>query len=83
MRTKQSLFCKQVFFISFLLFSCMTLLAQNPTNYSGKWEYDKSKSDKEETGNSSFEGAIIMEINQNSSIITFGNTFFHPGIGAG
>lgn len=39
----------------------MTLLAQNPTNYSGKWEYDKSKSDKEETGNSSFEGAIIME----------------------
>ena len=65
--------------ISFLLLSSLTLIAQTPTNFSGKWEFDKTRSDKDETGDASFDGTIVLEINQNSNLITFTSTFFLPG----
>lgn len=65
--------------ISFFLLSFSALSAQTPTNFSGKWEFDKSGSDKEETGDASFDGTIIMEIRQNSATITFTSTFIRPG----
>jgi hypothetical protein len=53
--------------------------AQSQTNFSGRWEFDKTNSDKEERGDASFNGTIILEITQNSDTITFTNTFFLPG----
>jgi hypothetical protein len=53
--------------------------AQAPANFSGKWEFDKNLSDKGETGDASFNGTIIMEINQVPATITFINTYFRPG----
>jgi hypothetical protein len=66
-------------FICLFLFSSTILSAQGPTNLSGKWEFDKSASDKEETGDASFNGKIILEIRQKSDSILFFNTFFIPG----
>jgi hypothetical protein len=64
---------------SLFLLSIMNIRAQIPANFSGKWEFDKSKSDKEEVGDASFNGTIILEIKQNSTIITFEVTFILPG----
>jgi hypothetical protein len=66
-------------FISLFLLSSLYLIAQTPTNFSGKWEFDKARSDKEETGDASFNGIIVLEINQGSNLITFTHTFFLPG----
>jgi hypothetical protein len=68
----------EISLISLFLLSFITLDAQTPTNFSGKWEFDKVQSDKEETGDASFDGAIILEIKQNSSLISFANTFILP-----
>jgi hypothetical protein len=65
--------------ISLLLISSMPIKAQTPTNFSGRWEFDKTKSDKDETGDASFDGTIILEIKQNSDTISFSNTFYLPG----
>jgi hypothetical protein len=65
--------------ISILLLSSTILKAQSSTNFSGKWEFDKVRSDKEENGDASFDGTIILEIIQNSSTISFANTFILPG----
>lgn len=65
--------------ISLFLLLFLGAKAQTPTNFSGKWEFDKVNSDKEETGDASFDGTIILEINQNSDIITFTNSFIMPG----
>lgn len=63
----------------FLLFS-IAVKAQTPANYSGKWQYDKALSDKDERGNYSFNGTIIMEITQNAAIIKITNTFIRTGM---
>jgi hypothetical protein len=63
----------------FLLLSALNLQAQTPTVYSGKWEFDKARSDKDETGDYSFEGTIILDIKQDASTISFANTFKRPG----
>jgi hypothetical protein len=65
--------------VSFLLFS-LAVKAQTPADYSGKWQYDKALSDKDERGNSSFNGTIIMEIIQDAATITITNTFIRPGM---
>ena len=65
--------------ISLFIISSLALNAQTPTNFSGKWEFDKTNSDKDERGDASFNGTIILEIKQNSDTITFTNTFFLPG----
>ncbi len=64
---------------SILLLSALNLQAQTPTVYSGQWEFDKVRSEKDETGDYSFEGIIILEIKQNAATISFGNTFKRPG----
>jgi hypothetical protein len=62
------------------LVTSLTLKGQTPTNFSGRWEFDQDRSDKDKTGNVSFNGTIILEINQNSATITFTNTFIRPGM---
>jgi hypothetical protein len=64
---------------SLFLISSLNLKAQTPANFSGKWEFDKARSDKDETGDASFDGTIILEIKQNSTIITSSGTFILPG----
>jgi hypothetical protein len=66
-------------FISMLIVFSLNLYSQSPANFTGKWEFDKAGSDKDERGDASFDGKIILEINQNSETITFTNTFFIPG----
>jgi hypothetical protein len=65
--------------ISLFIISSLALNAQTPTNFSGKWEFDKTNSDKDERGDASFNGTIVLEIKQNSDTISFTNTFFIPG----
>jgi hypothetical protein len=66
-------------FILLIAFSSLSLFAQTPTDFSGKWEFDKARSDKSDRGDASFDGKIIMEIVQNSETFAFINTFFIPG----
>ena len=61
-----------------LLYSSM-LIAQTPADFSGKWEFDKARSDKNETGDASFNGTIILEIKQTAGLILFTNTYIIPG----
>lgn len=65
--------------ISLFAIYSFSLNAQTPANFSGKWEFDKTNSDKDERGDASFNGTIILEIRQNSDTISFTNTFFMPG----
>lgn len=57
----------------------MTLIAQTTTNFTGKWEFDKAASDKDEVGEASFDGKIIMEIKLDSDSVSFTHTYFIPG----
>jgi hypothetical protein len=66
--------------ISLLLITLSALNAQTPANFTGKWEFDKARSDKGERGDASFKGTIIMEIKQDASTMTFANTFIRPGM---
>jgi hypothetical protein len=67
-------------FISLFLLQSLVIGAQIPANFSGKWQYDKSSSDKEETGNYSFSGSIVMEITQDTAIIKFTETYIRSGM---
>ena len=69
----------KVSLILVLLLSALNLQAQTPIVYSGKWEFDKTRSDKDETGDYSFDGIIILEIKQDAATISFANTFKRPG----
>jgi hypothetical protein len=66
--------------ISVLFFTLTALNAQTPTGFAGKWEFDKARSDKGETGDASFKGTIILGIYQDVAIMTFANTFIRPGM---
>jgi len=77
-RNRQNEIIRTLFISLFITFS-MALKAQTPTNFSGRWEFDKVNSDKDDRGDASFNGTIILEIKQNSDTITFSNTFFLPG----
>jgi hypothetical protein len=55
----------------------MNLKAQTPTNFSGKWEFDKTKSSPGFV-ESNYDGTVIMQIIQNSSTIKFYDTYIHP-----
>jgi hypothetical protein len=63
--------------ILMLLLSSMALKAQNPTDFSGKWQFDKIKSIPDQI-EPDYEGTIIMEITQDAATITFGETYIHP-----
>jgi hypothetical protein len=65
--------------ISIFLLSSLALRAQTPTNFSGKWEFNKALSDKDENGDASFNGTIILEIRQTADSISFVPTYFLPG----
>jgi hypothetical protein len=59
------------------ILSTLALKAQTPTNYSGKWQFDKAKStpDKIEPD---YDGTIILIITQNSTTITSSEIYKHP-----
>ena len=61
-----------------LLISSISLKAQTPTNFSGKWQYEKAKSivDKLEPD---FDGVIILEITQNAASISFAEIYKRQG----
>lgn len=63
--------------LTFLL-SAMALRAQIPTNFSGKWEFDKAKSSSGII-DSGFEGTVTRQITQNSSVITFRDIYIRNG----
>lgn len=63
--------------ILIFLLTTVVLNAQNPTNFSGRWQFDKLKSIPDQI-EPDYEGTIIMEITQDASTITFGETFIHP-----
>jgi hypothetical protein len=65
--------------VSLFLLASLTLNGQTPTNFSGKWEFDKARSDKEEAEDASFNGTILLEIKQNSETISFSITYLLPG----
>jgi len=70
----------KVSLISLCLLSFLTLKAQIPTDFSGRWEYDKDNSDKQNSGAETFNGTIVLEIIQNSSTISFSLTYSRPGM---
>jgi hypothetical protein len=65
-----------------LLFMCffsnITLKGQTPTNFSGKWEFDKTKSGPDFV-ESKYDGTVIRQVIQNSSVIKYKDTYIHPG----
>lgn len=67
-----------VLLVIILLISTISLKAQAPTNFSGKWQYEKAKSvvDKLEPN---FDGAIILEITQNAATISFAEIYKREG----
>lgn len=77
-RFKRKPIIKLSFILLFLL-STLSLIAQTPANYSGKWEFDKARSDRDQTGDASFNGIIMLEISQTTTVITSTSTFFLPG----
>jgi ankyrin repeat protein len=64
--------------IILILLTSSTLRAQTPTNFSGKWALDKTKS-KLDQASSFMEGDEILEITQNSASITFVKTLIQKG----
>jgi hypothetical protein len=69
----------KVSIISLFLLSSLALKSQSPTDFSGRWEFDKAMSDKEERGDASFNGTIILEIKQNATTIIFTSTYIRAG----
>jgi hypothetical protein len=64
--------------IIMLLFPGINLKAQTPTNFSGKWEFDKAKSSPEVL-ESTYEGTVIRQVTQNSSAVTCWEIWKKPG----
>jgi hypothetical protein len=66
--------------ITMFLFTVLAARGLSQADFSGKWEFDKAASDKTETGDASFKGTIILNIEQNNVSISFSNTFIRPGM---
>jgi hypothetical protein len=65
--------------VSFMLIlTSAGINAQKSTNFSGKWQYDKSKSVVDAIERD-YDGTIILEISQDSSTISFAEVYIHPG----
>jgi len=83
MRPKQ-LFKKEhikIFNLSLMLIfilSPITLKAQNTANFSGKWEFDKTKSTPGTT-HSTFDGTVIRLITQNTSTFIYSDMYIRKG----
>jgi hypothetical protein len=63
--------------LSMVLFTSI-LHGQSPTNFSGNWEYDRTASSPDLT-KSKYDGTVILHITQNSSIISFRETWKKSG----
>ena len=68
----------KVSLILMFLLSSVALKAQTPTNFSGKWEFDKTKSSSE-TDISKYDGTVIRQITQNSSTIAYRDIYTQKG----
>jgi len=64
--------------VAMILLSSMALRAQTPTNFSGKWEFDKSKSTPGIL-DSQYEGTVTRLITQNASIFTYRDIYVRKG----
>lgn len=64
--------------IVMFLLSNMTLKAQTTKNFSGKWDFDKSKSSPE-LKNSKYEGTVTRQITQNSSTLSYCDIYILKG----
>ena len=68
----------QSFLLLAVLLSTPFLHAQTPTDFSGKWAFDKSQSDPGK-GGSFLEGDEILQITQTANSITLDRTTKRPG----
>ncbi len=66
------------FLILSLILNSSSLSAQSPTNFSGKWAFDKSRSNPGQ-GGLFLDGDRILEITQNSTSIIFAETLIREG----
>jgi hypothetical protein len=65
-------------FTLMIFLSALTLKAQTPTNFSGKWQFDKLNSIPDQI-EPDYDGTIIMEITQNATTISFDEIYIHTG----
>ncbi len=52
--------------------------AQTPTNFAGKWKFDKTKSSLDLI-ESTYDGTVILKVTQNASTIAFTEVWQKPG----
>lgn len=64
--------------IFMLLLTSMTSNAQTPTNFSGKWQFDKTKSTSDKV-EMNYDGTIILEITQDADTISFSEIYISTG----
>lgn len=62
----------------FFLLSSLMLSAQTPMDFSGNWEYDKVSSSPDAV-NSKFDGTVTRQIRQDTSTLTYNDSFFQKG----
>ena len=67
-----------VSFLFICIFSSLILKAQTPTNFSGKWEFNKTNSSPDFV-ESKYDGTVTRHIIQNSSVIKYNSTYIYPG----
>ncbi len=60
-----------------LLNAGVTLTGQTPTNFTGKWLYEKSKSTPD-NHEPDWDGSIVLVITQTTSDFTLGEIYSHP-----
>jgi hypothetical protein len=61
-----------------VLLSSAALRAQTPTNYSGRWEFDKTKSSPG-TVHANYPGTVTRQITQNASVLTYRDVYVQSG----
>jgi hypothetical protein len=69
----------RILFTIVILMSVLTISAQKPASFTGKWEFDKSKSILNKT-DITYDGTVIRQIKQTSILITFNDTYIKPGV---
>ena len=68
---------KSVSLVLFLVLSD-SVIAQTNVSFSGKWLFDKSKSSPDLV-ESKYAGSVVLEVVQNSTTISFADTYINPG----
>jgi len=65
-------------FVFALCFVTSGLCAQNAADFSGKWEYDKTKSTPG-TMEANYEGKLVRQISQNPAVFSYADIYIRPG----